>query len=56
MIHAGMEAVVIKVAGIGLKPNHLGRTLAEMQPILINLVNYLFLAPRYIYLTSMFAE
>jgi diphthine-ammonia ligase len=40
MIYAGMEAVVIKVAGIGLKPNHLGKTLTEMQPTLIKLVTH----------------
>lgn len=38
MIDAGMEAVLIKVAGIGLKPKHLGKTLKEMQPTLIKLV------------------
>ena len=38
MIEAGMEAVLIKVAGIGLMPKHLGKTLAEMQPTLIKLV------------------
>ncbi|KAF8640150.1 hypothetical protein AX17_001386 [Amanita inopinata Kibby_2008] len=34
MIDVGMEAVVIKVAGIGLTVNHLGKSLAEMQPTL----------------------
>ncbi|KAH8118362.1 hypothetical protein DFH11DRAFT_1849706 [Phellopilus nigrolimitatus] len=34
MIHNGVEAILIKVAGIGLMPKHLGRTLAEMQPTL----------------------
>lgn len=38
MIDAGMEAVLIKVAGIGLKPKHLGKTLREMQPTLTKLV------------------
>ncbi|TFY59943.1 hypothetical protein EVJ58_g5455 [Rhodofomes roseus] len=37
MIEAGMEAVLIKVAGIGLKASHLGKTLAEMQPTLTKL-------------------
>ncbi|KAF8342589.1 uncharacterized protein EI90DRAFT_2903572 [Cantharellus anzutake] len=32
MIEAGLEAVIIKVAGLGLYPKHLGRTLAQMQP------------------------
>lgn len=40
MIDAGMEAVLIKVAGIGLKPKHLGKTLKEMQPTLIKLVRF----------------
>jgi diphthine-ammonia ligase len=38
MIDTGMEAVLIKVAGIGLKPSHLGKTLTEMQPTLFKLV------------------
>lgn len=41
MIEAGMEAIIIKVAGIGLTPKHLGKTLAEMQPTLNKLVEYL---------------
>jgi hypothetical protein len=43
MIDAGMEAILIKVAGIGLKPMHLGKTLAEMQPLLVDLVCLSFL-------------
>ncbi len=31
MISVGVEAVIIKVAGVGLDASHLGRTLAEMQ-------------------------
>jgi hypothetical protein len=38
MIAAGMEAVLIKVAGIGLTTKHLGKTLTEMQPTLTTLV------------------
>lgn len=38
MIDSGMEAVLIKVAGLGLKPKHLGKTLKEMQPTLVKLV------------------
>ncbi len=38
MIEAGMEAVLIKVAGIGLTTKHLGKTLAQMQPTLLKLV------------------
>jgi diphthine-ammonia ligase len=42
MIAAGMEAVLIKVAGIGLTTKHLGKTLAEMQPTLTTLVGEAF--------------
>lgn len=38
MVEAGMEAILIKVAGIGLTPDHLGKSLAQMQSHLINLV------------------
>lgn len=38
MIDAGMNVILIKVAGIGLKPQHLGKTLSQMQPTLIKLV------------------
>lgn len=38
MVDAGLEAVLIKVAGIGLTAKHLGKTLAEMQPTLLKLV------------------
>ncbi|EPT03708.1 hypothetical protein FOMPIDRAFT_49117 [Fomitopsis schrenkii] len=38
MIAAGMDAIIIKVAGIGLKVTHLGKTLADMQPTLRKLV------------------
>ncbi|KAI0638098.1 hypothetical protein C8Q77DRAFT_1153777 [Trametes polyzona] len=37
MIEAGMESILIKVAGIGLTAKHLGKTLAEMQPTLVKL-------------------
>ncbi|KAI0774189.1 hypothetical protein C8Q74DRAFT_1201149 [Fomes fomentarius] len=37
MIEAGMEALLIKVAGIGLTTKHLGKTLAQMQPTLLKL-------------------
>ncbi|KAI0307305.1 hypothetical protein B0F90DRAFT_1814078 [Multifurca ochricompacta] len=37
MIAAGMEAVLIKVAGIGLTTKHLGKTLPEMQATLVKL-------------------
>lgn len=38
MIEAGMEAILIKVAGIGLTTRHLGQNLAQMQPLLTKLV------------------
>ena len=41
MIDAGLVAVIIKVAGIGLTEKHLGKTLAEMQPTLMKLVRVL---------------
>ncbi|KAG9075561.1 hypothetical protein FS749_012764 [Ceratobasidium sp. UAMH 11750] len=34
MIKAGVEAILIKVAGIGLQERHLGKTLAQMEPTL----------------------
>ncbi|KAH0587717.1 hypothetical protein H2248_006480 [Termitomyces sp. 'cryptogamus'] len=37
MINAGMEAILIKVAGIGLTTKHLGKTLSEMHPTLLKL-------------------
>ncbi|EJD53709.1 adenine nucleotide alpha hydrolases-like protein [Auricularia subglabra TFB-10046 SS5] len=37
MIEAGMECILIKVAGIGLMTKHLGKTLAQMQPTLLKL-------------------
>ncbi len=38
MIAAGMEAVLIKVAGIGLTTEHLGKSLSEMQSTFTRLV------------------
>jgi diphthine-ammonia ligase len=40
MIEAGMHAILIKVAGIGLSIKHLGKSLADMQPTLLKLVRY----------------
>ncbi|KZT42880.1 hypothetical protein SISSUDRAFT_979208 [Sistotremastrum suecicum HHB10207 ss-3] len=37
MIDAGLKAVLIKVAGIGLEARHLGKTLIEMQHTLLKL-------------------
>ena len=42
MIAAGMEVILIKVAGIGLTTKHLGRTITEMQPTLTKLVSEAF--------------
>jgi diphthine-ammonia ligase len=39
MIDAGLEAVLIKVAGIGLNVKHLQRTLAELKDHLFMLVS-----------------
>ena len=39
-----MEAILIKVAGIGLTTKHLGKTLMEMQPTLTKLVGEAFLS------------
>ncbi len=44
MIEAGMEAILLKVAGIGLTTKHLGKTLAQMQPTLLKLVRMLLIA------------
>lgn len=43
MVNAGMEAVLIKVAGIGLSTKHLGKSLAQMQPLLRRLVGIIAL-------------
>jgi diphthine-ammonia ligase len=40
MIDAGLEAVLIKVAGIGLTAKHLQRTLAELKDHLFSLVRF----------------
>lgn len=38
MIESGVEAILIKVAGIGLTKHHLGKTISDMQPTLTRLV------------------
>ena len=38
MVDAGLEAILIKVAGVGLSTKHLGQTLAQMQTPLFKLV------------------
>ncbi len=42
MVEAGLEAILIKVAGVGLQTKHLGKTLAQMQPTLLKLVSVLY--------------
>ncbi|KAI0682865.1 hypothetical protein BC835DRAFT_1409526 [Cytidiella melzeri] len=37
MVDAGLKAILIKVAGVGLNTKHLGKTLAQMQPTLLKL-------------------
>lgn len=37
MIEIGLDAVLIKVAGVGLNNTHLGKTLTEMRPTLLKL-------------------
>ncbi|EJU06218.1 hypothetical protein DACRYDRAFT_45569 [Dacryopinax primogenitus] len=39
MVESGVDAILIKVAGIGLTPQHLGKSLAEMQPTLLKLAS-----------------
>ena len=40
MIESGVEAVIIKVAAMGLKPTpHLGMPLSKIYPIMLNLVS-----------------
>jgi diphthine-ammonia ligase len=43
MVDCGVNAILIKVAGIGLKPHHLGQSLAQMQPVLQKLVRWFLL-------------
>jgi len=43
MVHAGIESVLVKVAGAGLGVEHLGKSLQQMQPTLLKLVRSLFL-------------
>lgn len=42
MIDSGVEAILIKVAGIGLTGKHLGKTLQQMQSTLKRLVIHSF--------------
>ena len=46
MVNNDVEAIIIKVAGIGLKPAHLGKSLSEMQTKLRELVCFLEVTQR----------
>lgn len=37
MADNGVQAILVKVAAMGLKPAHLGKTIAEMYPLLCEL-------------------
>lgn len=39
MISSGLNAILVKVAGIGLTERHVGRSLAQMLPLLTRLVS-----------------
>lgn len=39
MIDSGMDAILIKVAGIGLTTSHLGKSLSQMKQTLFKLVS-----------------
>jgi diphthine-ammonia ligase len=39
MIGSGLDAILVKVAGIGLKEQHVGKSLAQLLPLLTRLVS-----------------
>jgi diphthine-ammonia ligase len=39
MLSSGLEAILMKVAGVGLGVELVGRTLAEVRPLLVKLVS-----------------
>lgn len=39
MANAGVNAILIKIAAIGLKPIHLGKSIGQMYPLLCKMVN-----------------
>jgi diphthine-ammonia ligase len=39
MVQSSLHAILIKIAAIGLKPAHLGKSLAQMEPIFLRLVS-----------------
>lgn len=40
MIQSSVNAVLIKVAALGLEPKHLGKSISEMQPHLVRIVSH----------------
>ena len=42
MADSGVHAILVKVAAMGLKTSHLGRTIGDMYPLLCDLVSFLF--------------
>lgn len=41
MVSSGLEAVLVKVAGIGLGQRQVGKSLGQLLPLLTRLVSYL---------------
>ena len=41
MVECSVNAVIIKVASLGLEAKHLGKSITEMQPHLIKMVSYI---------------
>lgn len=42
MIQSSINAVLIKVAALGLEVKHLGKSISEMQPHLVKIVSHIF--------------
>lgn len=40
MIQCSVNAVLIKVAALGLEPKHLGKSISDMQPHLVRIVSH----------------
>lgn len=43
MIQSSVNAVLIKVAALGLEPKHLGKPISEMQTHLIKIVRHIYI-------------
>lgn len=39
MVDAGLHSIVVKVASLGLSQKHLGKSLAQLQPVLLGLAD-----------------